>query len=233
MYVLVIGLGAVGTHVAQTLAGEGHDVTVIDRRADTIARASEHIDAMALQGEGASMKTLREANAQNADVVLAVTDHDEANLLAAISAKSLGAKKTVARISERSYFETDTGIQHDLLGIDIVLCPEILTAFELVRLMRSLGAVAVDYFAENQVELLQLPVGDGATAAKKPLRELKLKDCLVAAVIRDHQVTIPPGATTFSTSVTKWCSSARRQSWTNSARCSARRPSAPPGGPCW
>ncbi len=196
MRAVIIGMGEVGKYIAAVLTDEKHDVTIVDVDAANLAKAEEKVDALALQGHGASMRTLRQANVDGADLLIAVTNRDEINLLAALMARQLGAHRTVARVTNRAYLaDDDRGYYHNLLGIDLIVSTQILVANEIHKLIKSFGAVAVENFADNQIELVEIPVTDEARAAGQPIRDLKLPDgCLLAALLRDEQVVLPGGA---------------------------------------
>ncbi|MBU1319420.1 MAG: Trk system potassium transporter TrkA [candidate division Zixibacteria bacterium] len=194
MNITVIGMGEVGKHIAGFLAAEEHDVTIIDSNPLSVADAEERMDVMALVGQGGSIKCLRKAEVAKADLVIAVTDDDEANMLAALGAKSLGAKKTIARISSREYLEGESGVYHDVMGIDLVICPQILSALEITKLVKSVGALMVENFAENRVELIQLKLNEQLKIVGKTLKEVTMPpNTLIAAVARDDRVIIPSG----------------------------------------
>jgi len=192
---IIIGMGEVGKYIASVLTAEKHDVTLVDTDALNLSKAEEMVDALALRGHGASMRTLRQANVKGADLVAAVTNRDEVNLLAALTAKELGARRTVARVTNREYLEDDDrGYYHNLLGIDLVVSTQILVANEIHKLIKSIGAVAVETFADNRVEMVEIPVKDDARAVGKPLKDLSLpSNTLVAALLREEQVIIPSG----------------------------------------
>jgi len=194
--VIVIGMGEVGKYIASVLSQEKHDVIIVDVSAAALAQAEETMDVLALRGHGASMKTLQEAKVQEADLVLGVTGRDEINLLAAITAKQLGAKRTVARVSNRDYLgDTERGFYHNLLGIDLVISVQILVANEIRKLIKSVGALAIEDFADNRVEMMQLAIEDELGVLEKPLRDLDMPDgCLVAAILRNENLIIPGGA---------------------------------------
>lgn len=196
MKAVIIGMGEVGKYLAAVLAGEHHDVTIVDAHADSLARAEETLDVLALRGHGASMRVLREAGAGSADLVAAVTDRDEVNLLAALMAKELGAHKVIARVVEAAYLDDeDRGYYHGLLGIDLVVSVQVLVANEIYKLVQSVGAVAVENFADNRVEMVQIPVREEARAVGALLRDLPLpSECIVAALKRGDEVLIPGGA---------------------------------------
>lgn len=196
MKVVVIGIGEVGKYIAAVLSKEKHDVIIVDDDTAVLAKAEETMDVLALRGHGASMKTLRQAKVEEADLVLGVTGKDEVNLLAAITAKQLGAKRTVARVSKRDYLgETERGYYHNLLGIDLVISVQILIANEIKKLIKSVGAIAIEDFADNRVEMMQIAIEDELDIIEKPLRDIDMPDnCLVTAILRNENLIIPGGA---------------------------------------
>jgi len=195
MNIVIIGMGEVGKHIATVLLEEQHDVVIIDKNPSSLAAAEGAFDALVLQGHGASETTLVSANVHNADLVCAVTDNDEINMLAALSAKQLGAKRVIARVSNRIYYPDDRGLISDMFGaIDLVVNPKVLVAVELHKLVRSASAVAVEDFADNRIEMVQLPVLQRTSAVGKALRDLKLPpNTLIAAIDRDNNLIVPSG----------------------------------------
>lgn len=194
MNIIIVGGGEVGTSVARHLVTEGHDVTIIDKDARRAAKLREMIDVMTFAGSGSSMRVLREVGAGAADLFIAVSNNDEVNLLSSLIAKQMGARTAVARSSDPDHVDSAVGFSTDVLGIDLVVCPEILTAAELTQVVRSRGAVAIERFAQNRVELIQLSVTDGSTPTKRPLKELRLpRGALVVAVLRNEELVIPSG----------------------------------------
>ncbi|MGM0558232.1 MAG: Trk system potassium transporter TrkA [Myxococcota bacterium] len=194
MNIVIVGMGEVGRHISSVLVDENHNVVIIDNDPAALATAEETIDAMMLQGHAGSLTTLRQANVAEADLFVAVTDNSEANLISAIRAKEEGAKRTIARVAEQAYFEEDRGIFAGMLGIDLVINPQALIALEMHKIVRSSNAVAVEDFADNRVEMIQLPIRDVTMAVNRPLRDVKLpENTLIAALIRDHELIIPGG----------------------------------------
>lgn len=195
MNIVVIGMGEAGKHVASVLVEEGHNVVVIDQSEAVLAQAEEVVDAMTLRGHGACGRVLRQANAGEADLVIALTDNDEVNLLAAIQAKHFGAKKVIARASSQAYFDDNRGLVKDMLGvIDLVVNPKMLVSIEMHKIVRSASAVAIEDFAENRIEMVQLAVGNVPKVLGKPLRDIALPEgTLLAAIDRGAQIIVPNG----------------------------------------
>src|SRR5690606_3795379 len=132
MKIIVVGAGAVGSYLAKLLSSEGKDVLVIESDEDRAAEMQEALDALVVVGNGASAATLEEAGAGNADLLIAVSNSDGANILACHTARQLGAKRTVARIEDPGLRE---GV--DQLGVDVVIDPSATAAQELVTLVRE------------------------------------------------------------------------------------------------
>ena len=197
MKILIVGAGKVGATLADYLSNENHDVTIVDNNEAAIYRASETLDVLCIQGQGASPSVLREAGAGDADVVLAATNMDEVNMLCALTAKAMGAKYTIARIRDVAYTEDVAAFQRDL-RIDMVINPELSTAQEISRLLRFPVAANVDTFFRGKVEMLGLMVRESDPIVGVPLSELPVKtrnlDILFSAAEREGQVIIPNGS---------------------------------------
>ncbi len=229
MRAVIIGMGEVGKYIAAVLTDEKHDVTIVDVDAANLAKAEEKVDALALQGHGASMRTLRQANVDGADLLIAVTNRDEINLLAALMARQLGARRTVARVTNRAYLaDDDRGYYHHLLGIDLIVSTQILVANEIHKLIKSFGAVAVENFADNQIELVEIPVTDEARAAGQPIRDLKLPEAASWPRCCATNRSSSPAAPTWCSPATKSFSSAKSSSCARPSNSSAPAGSAAP-----
>jgi len=197
MYVVIIGMGEVGRHVVRTLEWDKHDVVVVDNDDGAIAWVEEHHDVATLKGYGAANDVLEKANAGAADMVVAVTDHDEVNLIAALAAKQMGARRVIARVqgSEWSGNHKDEGVSYNLLGVDVVFNPRVLLAQEIVKIAQSHGALEVVDLANDAIEVVQMELAEGSRLIGKGLAKLHLpRGVLVGAVVRDGQLFIPGGA---------------------------------------
>ncbi len=194
MKIVIVGDGKVGYTLASYLAHENHDVTVIDRDAGALTKASETLDVMCVKGNGANVRTLLEAGADKADVTIAATTNDEMNIVCCLAAKQLGAQYTVARIRDPEYTEGLTMLL-DKLNIDLVTNPERATAMEISRLLRFPFAINVETFAHGRVEMVEFKVDEF-----DPIRNMSLKTMhqkypgvLCSAVLRGHEAIIPDG----------------------------------------
>lgn len=194
MNIVVIGMGEVGKHISSFLSTEKHNVTIIDSSEQKLSEAESIVDALALCAQGGSARALRKANVGEADLVISVTDNDEVNMLAAHTARSLGAKKTIARVSGREYLDGESGFYHNLLGIDLVISPQVLASLEIVKLINSMGALQVKFYANNKVEMVRLAVKEQLKILGYKLKDIKLPEStLIAAIHRDGRLIIPSG----------------------------------------
>jgi trk system potassium uptake protein TrkA len=180
MRVIVIGAGDVGRHIAETLSGERHDVTVVDMDAQRVDAMQRDLDALVITGNGASPKFLQEIGAKDADLLCAVTQSDEANVIAALAAHQLGAARTVARVRDDDYFEPGESFARDLLGIDFVIHPERATADDLAESILLPGAVHVEYFADGRVGVAECILSMRSPLIGNPLRDRRM--------VRPHEV---------------------------------------------
>lgn len=195
MYVIVVGIGQVGRHVVKTLAWAKHDVVAIDLDRSVLADLEEHHDVMTLPGYGANEELLRQAGVDRADLVVAVTNYDEVNLITALAARQLGAKKVVARVQGEAWSARREAVSYGLLGVDVVVNPRLLLAQEIAKIARSHGALEVIDLANDRVELVQMELGASCKMLKKPLAKLDLpSNTLIAAVVRDGELSVPGGA---------------------------------------
>jgi trk system potassium uptake protein len=194
MDIVIIGMGEVGRFLAATLSSEGHRVRAVDRDRHRLELAVEHSDLQTLVGHGAALKTLREAGVAQTDLVIAVTDSDEVNMLAALTAKQLGARQAIARVADRAYYEEDGGFAHDVIGVDLLINPQVLAAMEVHQVIRSFGALEIRNLADNRVEVVDIKVVENTRFLNKQLRDISMpKGALLAAIVRDGRVLVPHG----------------------------------------
>ena len=199
MDIIICGAGEVGRHSAEVLSPAGHNITIIDRDAAKLAQLEDAMDIRSLLGNATQAQTLVRAGVGGADLVVAATNIDEINILAASVAKALGAGKTMARVHHSAFFESrglDYG-QH--FGIDHLICPEHATALAIASVLRSPGALVVENFARGKIEMQALRVTASAKAAGARLRELRLPgSARLAAVEHDGEAALPTADTTLA-----------------------------------
>ncbi len=194
MRIIIVGAGAVGSYLAERLSGEGLDVVVIEDNEKRAAQLQESIDALVITGNGATMKALEEAGAREADLLIAVSDSDGANVLACYTATELGTTTTIARIE-------DPGIKEgaNRLGVDFVIDPSATAAEGLADIVGAGGASELIPFANGRLVMVGGLVAAGAPLTRGPLHELRPRTAewgwVVAAIVRDGQTTVAHGDT--------------------------------------
>jgi len=181
----------VGTHVATTLAADRHDVVVVERDEDRAAALQDELDVLVVTGNGASPRVLEELDAGTADLLLAVTNSDEVNLLAAAAGHRLGARRTLARVRETDYGEDD-GFLRDVLGVDVLLDPEHAAADDLAESLLVAGAVHMEYFANGRLAFAEVVVHEQSTLVDTIVadRAREYPHSLVG-VLRDGEAMVP------------------------------------------
>lgn len=198
MKILVVGDGKVGHTIAEHLAKEAHDVVIVDQNEEVLRRSEDTLDVLCVRGNGANAKTLLEAGADKADIIIAATAGDEVNMLCCLMAKRLGTHYAIARIRDPEYNESLTLFQREL-GIDLAINPERATALEISRLLRFPFASNIESFAKGRVEMVEFRAHENDAVVGLPLHQLSKKlhgipQVLYAAVERGGEVIIPNGS---------------------------------------
>jgi len=196
--ILIVGVGKVGYVLAENLSNEGHEITVIDTSGEALGHANDTLDILPIKGNGASVSVLKSAGVEKADVVIAVSNRDELNMLCCLIAKKLGAKYTIARIRDYEYAIEVSRLKKEL-DIDMVVNPEYATATQISRLIRFPVAVDIDTFYRGRIELVGFRVLDGDIITGEPLyvvrKRLKNIPILFCAVNSEGETFIPHGNT--------------------------------------
>lgn len=194
MYAVIVGAGEVGFHIAAILSQEGHEVAIIDRDPETCRRVGEELDVLALNGNGASRAVLQQASMGRADLLVAVTDSDEVNMIACMAAKQVGVPQTAARIRNQEYVDDAGSLAVGFTGVDHVIQPESAVADEVIKLALVPGALDVEMFAHDQVSVVEVQVDPASPTLGVPLRSLGLPEgVLVTAVLRGGETSVPRG----------------------------------------
>lgn len=196
MKIIIAGAGRIGRALAEVLCSEGHDVTVIDKDAETISFVSNNMDAICIEGGATSADVLLSAGAAKADLLLATTEQDEVNLVCGITAKKLGTEHVIARVRDPEYMGK-TAFLRDAFGISVIINPEYECATEISRILRFPGAARVDSFSNGRVEIVEYKVPAGGKlddVAVTSLQKLTGAKVLVCLAERDGQAIIPNGS---------------------------------------
>ncbi len=196
MRIFIVGCGKIGQTLARELVAEAHDVTVVDTDEQVLANIANTLDVICFTGNGASFLALRDAGVESADLVVAVTESDEVNMLCCLTAHKLGAKHTVARVRNPEYFDQLYFLKEDL-GLSMVINPELTAAQEIARILRIPSAARVELFAKGRAELVSFRLPPESPILGIPLSQLPQKlgvRVLFCAVDRAGEVSIPDGA---------------------------------------
>lgn len=194
MRIVIVGAGAVGSYLAQRLSTEGQDVVMIESDARRAAQVQEDLDALVIHGNGASPKTLEEAGVRDADLLIAVSNNDGANVMACHAAAEVGAKRTVARVE-------DPGLREGLAGlnVDVVIDPGETAALELQGLVAQGGVSDLIEFGRGELVLVGGTAQPHAAIVGAQLSDLRKTinafDWVVAAVVRNGQTIVAHGTT--------------------------------------
>ncbi|MGM9522727.1 MAG: Trk system potassium transporter TrkA [Oscillospiraceae bacterium] len=196
MKILIAGDGKVGATLARQLSAEGHDLTIIDSNPHVLAASVERYDVMSVQGNCASMDTLRQAGVGSADLLIAAAGADEVNLLCCMTAHGMNPQlHTIARIRNPEYTE-QTYTMRSEFALSLVVNPERQAAAEIERLLKYPGFLKRDTFANGRVEIVELRIDEQSKLRDVPLSELdSIIHCkvLVCAVLREGVSITPDG----------------------------------------
>ena len=194
MRVIIVGAGKVGYQIAETLVSENYDVVVIDRNPEVIEKVSDNLDVLAVHANGLLKQPLIELGINGDDVLIAVTDSDEGNMIACLSAKNLGVGRTIARIRNPE-FSKDLAVSKDDVAVDYVINPEKSTANEISHLLTFSPAGQMGDFAGGRVQMVQLPVRPDSRLSGITVQHCgQIAHILVAAISRRGRLIIPRGS---------------------------------------
>ncbi|MEW6265590.1 MAG: Trk system potassium transporter TrkA [Thermodesulfobacteriota bacterium] len=200
MKAVIVGAGEVGYHIASKLSREKKDVVVIDLSEEKLRRVAETLDVQTIHGSGSSPAVLNEAGLKSADLIVAVTDSDETNLVACVVAKAISPGLTrIARIRNNEFLEIAELRSNQVLGFSLLINPEAEVVKSITRLLEVPGAQDVIDFEEGLVRLIGLKIRPDSVLVGKTMAEMTSLDpdrhILIAAIHRDVQVIIPHGQT--------------------------------------
>lgn len=199
MKILIVGAGAVGFNLAKQLSKEGHDISVVEKDQELVKRISEKLDVFVVSGSASSPIVLEEAGIKNADMVLAVTNSDEINMVVCTLGHSYGVKTKIARIRSPEFTDEQPFLHRNGFHIDHIVNPEKITINSILNIIGTPGANYVADFTEGDILLRGFNVPDDAPIAGKKLSELKeiesTDSFLIVAIQRNEEMVIPTGET--------------------------------------
>jgi len=187
MNIVVLGAGDVGRSVAELLCRAEHSITLVDIDPEKVATINDELDVRAICGSASQSSLLFQAGITSADLCLAVTGSDEVNIVAASMAKSMGARRSIARVYAPVFRDLSTFDYQQHFNIDRMLSLEHLSAMELARSIRGPGSVVVEQFARGELQVEELIVGKAGKLTQSPVRELGLPSNVRIGTIQREQ----------------------------------------------
>lgn len=195
MYIIIVGLGKLGSTLTKQLSTEGHDIVVVDPDNSVVSSTVDAYDVMGICGNGATYEVLKEAGAAKAKLIIAATGSDELNILCCLFAKHMGTENTIARVRNPDYAGQSQFLRNDL-GISMTVNPEYETANEISRIIRFPSAANLDSFAGGRVEIARVRIHSDNPLCDMPIHEMRKKaraKVIICAVQRNDSVFIPSG----------------------------------------
>lgn len=199
MKIIVVGCGKVGMTLIEQLNEEGHDITVIDKNHEHLQNALNQVDVNGVAGNGTSFHVQLEADIKHADLLIAVTNSDEINLLSCLIARKAGNCSTIARVRDPEYYQEISYLKEEL-GLSMAINPEFAAAAEIARLIQIPSAMEIDTFANGRVNLIRFMIPEGSILNGKQIKDIPSmlsQNMLICIVERNHTVIIPNGDTTL------------------------------------
>jgi trk system potassium uptake protein TrkA len=196
MRVVIIGAGEVGTAIADDLATK-HDVVVIDIDSERAESLKYDLDVLTLVGDGTSLETQESADVADADLVIACTDDDRVNLVACGTAKTLGSPFTIARTKSTEYLRTWERSE-GAFGVNFMVCSDLLTAEDIVRVIGLPTAIDIDPFAGGLVQMAMFEISPDSPIGGMTVAEADTFDSLTfAGLFRNGDILVPSGDTSI------------------------------------
>ncbi|NKQ12971.1 Trk system potassium transporter TrkA [Pseudomonas sp. SST3] len=200
MKIIILGAGQVGGTLAENLASEANDITVVDTDPDRLRDLGDRLDIRTVVGRGSFPTVLRQAGADDADMLVAVTNSDETNMVACQVAYTLFHTPTkIARVRESAYLTRSGLFSNEAIPVDVLISPEQVVTNYIKRLIEHPGSLQVIDFAEGKAQLVAVRAYYGGPLVGQELRQLRNHmpnvDTRVAAIFRRNQAILPQGDT--------------------------------------
>ncbi len=197
MEIIIIGAGDIGFHLCKRLSEDKNNITIIESDPQKFVYASEYLDANVIEGSGCSKKTLKKAKIENADILAALTNNDEVNIIACQTAKKLGVPTTILRVRNPEYLNNNHYLTSNELGADYIIQPELQTANAIVQLVRQANATDIVEFENGKIQLLGIKLDSQAKILRTQLMDFGKKfdnpPLRILAIKRKQFTIIPKG----------------------------------------
>ncbi len=194
MKIIIIGAGKVGIQIAKTLSLEDNDITIIDQKENIRQEIDDTIDIMAVVGNGADVDVLESAGIKEAEMLIAVTQSDEINIIACMMAQQYGVAKKIARIRKREYLNKKF-LSKEKLGIDYIINPELVTVNEIVKLLNTPANVSeVLDIANGEISLFGMKIEEDCQCTSEKIKNIPFGEgTLMVSIYRGNKLIIPDG----------------------------------------
>lgn len=188
-----------GYHLAEQLSYENQDITLVDFDKDVLDNVSSHLDVMTILGDTTSLEILKNANVRDAEMFMAVTTSEKTNIVAAVLAKQLGAKRVIARVRNHDYLKAENEVYFKNLGIDNIISPSMLCSGEIYRMIKNSTFTDVFEFEGGKLNVVGLTLDQYCSLVNKKIADMKndplFEDIKIIAIVRDQMTIIPRGNT--------------------------------------
>ena len=201
MKIVISGIGEMGSHLARMLSGNGHDITVIDVDTKALNELGNLADLITVEGDTTAFAVLRRAGVRRCDLFIAVNHDENQNILAAIMAKQLGAKKSIARVDNNEYLEPNNKEMFINMGIDYLFYPEKVAAQEVANLLGHTSTTDYVDFSGGLLALIVFKLEPTSPLLGRKLSDLSedgsISEFRAVAITRGSQTIIPRGQDVF------------------------------------
>ena len=196
MKIIIVGGGKIGATLIESLEGEGHDITFVDCDQKVVDEMNNIYDVMCVCGNAVDNDTLDEAQVSSADLLIAVTNSDEINMLICFIAKKMGAAYTVARVRNPEFNDKRMEQVKQYLDISLTINPELLAASEIFNILKLPAAINIETFSRRNFSMIELSLKEGSHLDGMSLIDLRKKydlNFLISVVKRGNEIYIPDG----------------------------------------
>ena len=195
MRILIVGAGIVGYNLAQELSHEGHDIAIVDQDPERVRRITETLDVMAVEGNACLPSVLMKAGIKSSEMLIAVTEKDEINLLSCFLASRFEVPKRFARLRNMEFTAKDSIFSPEEIFIDQAINPGQIIVETILKILETPGVVSVAEFADGEVLLREFDVPENAPIAGKTIEDIRnitqMDSFLIVAIVRDGELVIP------------------------------------------
>lgn len=199
MNIVIAGAGDMGYHLAEQLSYDNKDITLIDTDREVLEYVASKLDVLTVQGDSTSFEVLQQANVARASMVLAVTTSEKTNIVTAVLAKQLGAKRVMARVRNHSYLNPENVNYFNNLGIDNLISPTMLCSREIFNMIENSSFTEVFDFGGGKLNIVGITLDQSNPLVNQRIMDTKtnpiFEDIRIIAILRDQKTIIPRGST--------------------------------------